>query len=84
MQAMPCGHCNNPRCRLCLLYRSRADYRALWAAPDGVTPAPPPDKPRVSIAELAEKRRRCQQAKAAGRPCTEFAPAPAPPTETTP
>lgn len=31
-------------------------------------------KPRIGVQELAEKRKRCAQAKAEGRPCTEFGP----------
>lgn len=30
------------------------------------------DKPKVTINEMAEKKSRCRQAKAAGKPCTEF------------
>lgn len=80
MDPIPCNHCRQPTCRLCFLYRTRADYRALWSPPA------PGAKPRVSVAELAEKRKRCKQAKAAGLPCTEFAPpqpaTPAPPAPT--
>lgn len=38
-------------------------------------------KPRVQIGELAAKRGRCARAKAAGLPCTEFAPAPTTPQD---
>jgi hypothetical protein len=90
MQAMPCNHCKQPRCRLCYLYAHDARYRALWGgdpadvrrqlfnspAPGaGVTP--PQHKPRMSVDELARKRRRCGELRSAGLPCNEFAPPPA-------
>jgi hypothetical protein len=61
-RAIPCGHCKQPRCRLCFLARTDARYRALW----GIEAPPPPpvavrtrdpNKPRVSLAQLAEQKR---------------------------
>jgi hypothetical protein len=67
--AIACNHCKKPRCHLCHLYATNAHYRALWGgeavqARGGVRvvqapprPARDPHKPRVNIADLAQKRR---------------------------
>lgn len=63
----PCGHIDfEEGCRICFLYVTSAKYRRMWGGGISTT------KPKVSVQEMAAKRSRCQQAKVAGKPCTEF------------
>lgn len=63
----PCQHVDfQSWCGVCRLSVTSAKYRRAWGGGISTT------KPHMSVQEMADKRRRCGQAKAEGRPCTEF------------
>lgn len=72
----PCAHSiYTAHCRICYLYETDSRYRQLW----GGNPSEAKtsnigqyQKPRLSIDEVAEKRRRCREARERGEKCTEF------------
>ncbi len=73
------GVCYGDKCRLCWLATHDVRYQRLWNLPtveskntEAIATALAKRKPRISINEMVEKRRRCGQAKAAGLPCNEF------------
>jgi len=62
----PC-FCDKASCHLCKLYHTNPVYTKLW---DGAARAERP--PRLSVDQLAERKSRCRERKAAGLPCKEF------------
>lgn len=64
-----CGHFNAP-CSTALPVEGVRLCKTCPAKTSG--PGKPASKPKMSFAEMAEKRKRCKEAKSAGLPCTEF------------
>lgn len=74
---IPCNHDpldSSGKCPYCRIVSRDIRYARLYGVEHLFTGAVAmqPTKPRLSIQELAEKKERCRQAKAAGQECKEF------------